>query len=98
MGAHVWFEGNFVLLLHGTAILSTAYDKRLIFSVKQLSIKSGMFEKYSKVGINWIAQCWYVYLFLFRTLLHRYISSKVKPSFVEDIKIAGFGGVRQYIG
>ena len=45
MGVHVWFEGNFVLLLHGTAILSTVYDKRLIFSVKQLSIKSGMFEK-----------------------------------------------------
>ena len=26
MRAHILFEGNFVLLLHGAAILSTAYD------------------------------------------------------------------------
>ena len=38
-------------------------------------------------------------LFLSRTLLRRYISSKVEPSLVEDIKMApGFGGVRQYVG
>ena len=40
MRAHVWFVGNFVLLLHRTAILSAAYDKQSIFSVKQLSIKT----------------------------------------------------------
>ena len=45
MCAHVWCEGNFVLLLNGAAILSTAYDKRSIFSVKQLSIKNGKREK-----------------------------------------------------
>ena len=36
MHAHVWLEGNSVLLLHGTAISRTAYDKRSIFSVQQL--------------------------------------------------------------
>ena len=45
MCMHFWFEGNFVLLLHGAAILSTAYDKQLIFSVKQLIIESGKWEK-----------------------------------------------------
>ena len=44
-----------VLLLHGTAILSTtAYDKRSIFSVKQLIIKSGKWEKlFLKLGLFW---------------------------------------------
>ena len=27
MRVHLWFEGMFVLLLHGAAILNTAYDK-----------------------------------------------------------------------
>ena len=36
---------KFVLQLHGAAILSTAYDKQSIFSVKQLYIKSGKLEK-----------------------------------------------------
>ena len=31
-------------------------------------------------------QCWFVHFFLSRIRLRRYISSKVKPSFVEDIK------------
>ena len=44
-----------MLLLHGTAILSTAYDKPLIFSIKQpgnsaLQVASG--KNYSKVGIT----------------------------------------------
>ena len=34
-----------MLLLQGVAILRTAYDKRSIFSVKQLSIESGKREK-----------------------------------------------------
>ena len=38
-------------LLYGAAIISTAYDKQSIFSVKQLSIKSGKWKKNSKVGI-----------------------------------------------
>ena len=50
MHAHVWFEGNFVLLLHGAAILSTAYEKRSIFSVKQFSTKSG---KWGKLFYSW---------------------------------------------
>ena len=41
MHAHVWFEFKIVLLLHEATILNTAYDKRSICSVKQLSIKSG---------------------------------------------------------
>ena len=46
-----------------------------------------------------ITQCWFVNFFLSRALLRGYVSSKVGPSFVEDIKIAaGFGGVRQYLG
>ena len=45
MHSHVWFEGNFVLLIYGGAILSTAYKKRSIFSIKQLSIKRGKWEK-----------------------------------------------------
>ena len=46
-----------------------------------------------------ITQCWFVNFFLSRAPLRRYVSSKVGPSFVEDIKIAaGFGGVRQYAG
>ena len=45
----------------------------------------------------WITQFWFVHFFLCCTLLHRYISSKVDPSFVEVIKMAvGFGDVRQY--
>ena len=36
---------------------------------------------------------------LYSTLLCRYISSKVEPSFVDDIKMAaGFDGARQYVG
>ena len=34
-----------MLLLHGALILRSAYDKRSIFSVKQLNIKSGKWEK-----------------------------------------------------
>ena len=36
---------NIMLLLHGAAELSTAFDKRWIFSVKQLSTKTGKWEK-----------------------------------------------------
>ena len=53
---HVSFEADFVLLLRGTAILSTVYEKQSIFSFKQLSIKSGKWEKYSKAGITRITQ------------------------------------------
>ena len=43
-----------------------------------------------------IMQCGFVHFFLSHTLLRRYTSSKVKLSFVEDIKmVASFGGVRQ---
>ena len=36
---------------------------------------------------------------LYSTLLCRYISSKVKPPFVDDIKmVAGFDSARQYVG
>ena len=46
-----------------------------------------------------ITQCWFVNFLLSRALLRGYVSSKVGPSFVEDIKIAaGFGGVRQCVG
>ena len=46
MNAHSFgFEGNFVLLLHEVAKLSTAYKKRLIFRVKPLNIKSGNGQK-----------------------------------------------------
>ena len=46
-----------------------------------------------------ITQCWFVHLFLSRTLLCRYIISKVEPSFVYDIKMeVDFDGVRQYVG
>ena len=46
-----------------------------------------------------ITQCWFVNFFLSRALLRGYVSSKVGPSFVKDIKIAaGFGGVCQYAG
>ena len=52
MRVHVWFECNFVLLLHGTATLSTAYDKQSIFSV--LKLVNG--KKYSNfemiLGVN----------------------------------------------
>ena len=51
MRAQVWFEGYFFLSLDGTTILSTAYVKRLILSVKQFNIKSDKWENYSKVGI-----------------------------------------------
>ena len=54
MHAHVWFEGYSVLLLHGAARSNTVYEKRLISSVKQLSIKSGTEsggKNYSKVGV-----------------------------------------------
>ena len=37
---------------HGAAILITAYDKRSIFSIKQVKIKSGKWENYSKVGVK----------------------------------------------
>ena len=51
-------------------------------------------------------QCQFVQFFQSGTLLRRYVSSKVEPSFVEDelsfiedIRMAaGFGGVRQYVG
>ena len=44
-------------------------------------------------------QCWLAHFFLYRTLLRRYVSTKVEPSFVGDIKLAaGFGGVGQYVG
>ena len=49
----LWFEGNFVLLLHGAAILSTAYDKRLTFTIKQLSIKNWSGETILKLGLFW---------------------------------------------
>ena len=42
MCVHDWFEGSFVLLLHKVGILSTAYDKRSIFTVKQLNIKGAL--------------------------------------------------------
>ena len=46
-----------------------------------------------------ITQCLFVNFLISRALLRRYVSSKVGPSFIEDIKIAaGFGGVRQYAG
>ena len=49
---------------------------------------------------NWIiriAQCWFVHFLVFRTLFHRYISPKVKPWFVQDIKMAAvFCDVHQY--
>ena len=36
---------------------------------------------------------------LFHTLIHKYISSKVEPSFIQDIEMApGFGGLNQYLG
>ena len=38
MRAHVWFENTFVLLLHENTILSTEYDMKSIFSIKQLGI------------------------------------------------------------
>lgn len=43
-----------MLLLHGAARSNTVYEKRLISSVKQLSIKSGTEsggKNYSKVGV-----------------------------------------------
>ena len=36
MCKHVWFEGNFVLSLHGATILNTAFEKWSIF--KQLNV------------------------------------------------------------
>ena len=45
MRANLWREVNFVLFLHVVAILSTAYDKRSIFSINQLSIKNYKWEK-----------------------------------------------------
>ena len=38
MRAHVWFENTFVLLLQENTILSTEYDMKSIFSIKQLGI------------------------------------------------------------
>ena len=61
MRAHVWSEGSFVLLLHGAAILSTIYDKRSIFSVKQLSVKSANYSKFGiilKVNNEVVAKTW----------------------------------------
>ena len=40
-----------LLLLHGASVLSTAYDRRSIFSVKQISIKNVSGKNCSKVGI-----------------------------------------------
>ena len=45
-----WFEGNFVLLLHGASILTYFYinhylNKRSIFSVKELHAKVGKWGK-----------------------------------------------------
>ena len=46
-----------------------------------------------------ITQCWFVNFFLSCALLHRYISSKIRSSFLEDVKmVAYFGGVHQYAG
>ena len=49
---HVWFEGNVVLLLHGAAMLSFAYEKWLMFSVKQLSIKKVVRKTIPNLGLN----------------------------------------------
>ena len=74
-----------------------AIDRFLALSNSALKMVSG--ENYSKVGIIRITQCSFVHFFLSRTLLRRYISSKVELSLVEDIKmVTGFGGVRQYVG
>ena len=51
MHAQVWFEGYFFLLLHGTTVLSTAYDKRLILSLNNSTLKVVSGKNYSKVGI-----------------------------------------------
>ena len=53
MHAHVLFEGNFALLLHRAAILSTEYDKRLTFSVKQLNFKNVSGKTILKLGLFW---------------------------------------------
>ena len=73
-----------------------AIDRFLALSNSALKMVSG--KNYSKVGIIPITECLFVQLFLSRTLLRRYISSKIEPSFVEDIKMTNaFGGVRQYV-
>ena len=73
-----------------------AIDRFLALRNSALKMVSG--KSYSKVGIIRITQCLFVHFFLSRTLLRRYISSKIEPSFVEDIKMTtGFGGVRQYV-
>ena len=41
---HIWFEGDFVIILRAPKKGNT-YNKKSIFSVKQLNIKSGKFEK-----------------------------------------------------
>ena len=70
-------------------------DWFLVLSNSSLKVVSG--KNYSKVGIIQIMHCWFVNFFLPQTLLHRYISSKVKPWFI-DIKMAiGLGGVHQYV-
>ena len=51
MHAQVWFEGYFFLLLQGTTVLSTAYDKRSILSLNNSTLKVVSGKNYSKVGI-----------------------------------------------
>ena len=53
-----------LLLLHGAAALSIAYDRRSIFSVKQINIKNVSRKNCSKVGIilevnnDFVVQTW----------------------------------------
>ena len=92
MVAYVWLEGNFVLLLH-EASLHVKSDRFLALNNSALKVVS------RKNRIIRITQRWFVHFFLSHSLFCRYISSKVKPLFVEDIKMApGFGRERQYVG
>ena len=49
-----------MLLLHGAPILSAAYDKQSIFSVKQLYFKSGKWEKLFQ-GWDYFGGKWWGY-------------------------------------
>ena len=58
--AHVWFKGNFVFLLHGAAILSTAYDKQGDYNDEFLALSN------SAGGWFWWCEsiCWMINLYV----------------------------------